>query len=131
MEPTPSENNSTDINIAVVGCAHGELELIYKTILAEERDKKCKIDLLICCGDFECARNDNDLLFVEGIFSKGQICSSSHLSGPVKFRGHKDFYKYYNMERQAPILTLFIGGNHEAVNFLQELYFGGFEKQIM
>jgi predicted phosphodiesterase len=65
MELLQSEENS-DIHIAVVGCAHGELDLIYKSILAEEREKKCKIDLLICCGDFECARNDNDLLFVEG-----------------------------------------------------------------
>lgn len=34
-------------------------------------------------------------------------------------------YRYYSGEKQAPILTLFIGGNHEASNFLQELPFGG------
>jgi hypothetical protein len=137
MEP---EQPCTDIQIAVVGCAHGELDLIYKCILTEEREKKCKVDLLICCGDFECARNDNDLLYVEGESKIFQPIVSyvffiafnfvfiivNSLPGPVKFRGHKDFYKYYNKERYAPVLTLFIGGNHEAVNFLQELYFGGY-----
>lgn len=33
--------------------------------------------------------------------------------------------RYYSGEKEAPILTLFIGGNHEASNFLQELPYGG------
>lgn len=33
--------------------------------------------------------------------------------------------RYYSGERRAPILTLFIGGNHEASNYLQELPYGG------
>jgi lariat debranching enzyme len=32
------------------------------------------------------------------------------------------FYKYYSGEKTAPILTIFIGGNHEASNHLLELY---------
>lgn len=36
-----------------------------------------------------------------------------------------DFYKYYSGEKVAPILTLWIHGNHEAGNHLQELYPGG------
>ena len=35
------------------------------------------------------------------------------------------FYRYYSGELKAPILTLVIGGNHEASNYLQELPFGG------
>lgn len=36
------------------------------------------------------------------------------------------FYsRYYNGEKTAPILTVFIGGNHEASNYLQELPYGG------
>ena len=35
------------------------------------------------------------------------------------------FYKYYNGEAIAPVLTIFIGGNHEASNYLQELAYGG------
>jgi len=96
--------------IAVVGCAHGALDLIYQTIRAEEKAKNITVDLLICCGDFEAARNDEDLATVEG---------------PVKFRGHKDFFKNYNGQKTAHVLTLFIGGNHEAVNHMDELPFGG------
>lgn len=33
--------------------------------------------------------------------------------------------RYYSGEKVAPILTLFIGGNHEASNYLQELPYGG------
>lgn len=35
------------------------------------------------------------------------------------------FYKYYAGECVAPVLTVFIGGNHEASNHLWELPFGG------
>ncbi|KAG8943564.1 hypothetical protein FRC04_002789 [Tulasnella sp. 424] len=37
-----------------------------------------------------------------------------------------DFSKYYTGEKVAPILTLIIGGNHEASNYMWELYHGGF-----
>lgn len=35
------------------------------------------------------------------------------------------FFRYYSGVKQAPILTIFIGGNHEASNYLQELPYGG------
>jgi lariat debranching enzyme len=35
------------------------------------------------------------------------------------------FYKYYSGECIAPVPTVFVGGNHEASNFLLELYHGG------
>lgn len=35
------------------------------------------------------------------------------------------FFRYYSGEKLAPILTIFIGGNHEASNYLQELAYGG------
>lgn len=34
-------------------------------------------------------------------------------------------FRYYSGEKKAPILTVFIGGNHEASNHLQELPYGG------
>ena len=40
---------------------------------------------------------------------------------PPKYREMGTFYKYYSGEKKAPILTLFIGGNHEASNHLWEL----------
>ncbi|KAG4077336.1 hypothetical protein HA402_009737 [Bradysia odoriphaga] len=44
---------------------------------------------------------------------------------PERHRQIGSFYKYYSGEKEAPVLTIFIGGNHEASNFLQELPFGG------
>ncbi|KAB2004266.1 hypothetical protein ES319_D11G186000v1 [Gossypium barbadense] len=37
----------------------------------------------------------------------------------------KSFWKYYSGQEIAPVLTIFIGGNHEASNYLWELYYGG------
>lgn len=34
-------------------------------------------------------------------------------------------FRYYSGEKRAPLLTIFIGGNHEASNYLQELPYGG------
>ena len=44
---------------------------------------------------------------------------------PVKFMSMNSFYKYYSGEKVAPLPTIFVGGNHEASNHLQELYHGG------
>lgn len=41
------------INLAVVGCSHGELDAIYSRIEQEESRNHKKIDLLLCCGDFQ------------------------------------------------------------------------------
>jgi len=47
------------------------------------------------------------------------------MSVPAKFRQLGTFYKYYSGEAVAPYPTIFIGGNHEAANYLWELYHGG------
>jgi hypothetical protein len=44
---------------------------------------------------------------------------------PQKYRQMADFHEYYSGTRTAPYLTIFIGGNHEASNYLFELYYGG------
>ncbi|XP_065159995.1 uncharacterized protein ldbr [Atheta coriaria] len=98
------------MHIAIEGCAHGELETIYKCITELEADNNIKIDLLICCGDFQSVRNENDLR-----------C----MAVPPKYYNMCSFYKYYSGQLVAPVLTIFIGGNHEASNYLQELPFGG------
>lgn len=49
------------MKIAIEGCAHGELEKIYDTIGLIEERQQVKIDLLLCCGDFQATRNSNDL----------------------------------------------------------------------
>ena len=98
------------MRIAVEGCTHGELEKTYQTIKQiEERDGQ-KVDLLLCCGDFQSTRNLSDL-----------AC----MAVPDKYKSMCSFYKYYSGEAIAPVLTIFIGGNHEASNYLQELAYGG------
>ncbi|RUS79833.1 hypothetical protein EGW08_012397, partial [Elysia chlorotica] len=44
---------------------------------------------------------------------------------PQKYQQLNTFYKYYSGEKTAPVLTVFIGGNHEASNYMQELPYGG------
>jgi lariat debranching enzyme len=68
------------------------------------------IDLLLCCGDFQSFRNKAD-------FHSTSI--------PSKYMSLGTFPHYYNSEKIAPILTVFIGGNHEASQPLKELYYGG------
>jgi lariat debranching enzyme len=42
---------------------------------------------------------------------------------PEKYRRLGDFAAYYNGTKTAPVPTIFIGGNHEASNYLHELYY--------
>lgn len=49
------------MKIAVQGCAHGELDIIYDTIEYIEKQENINIDLLLCCGDFQATRNLEDL----------------------------------------------------------------------
>lgn len=45
---------------------------------------------------------------------------------PARVNIAKSFdFRYYSGENKAPVLTIFIGGNHEASNYLQELPHGG------
>jgi lariat debranching enzyme len=43
----------TTPQIAVEGCGHGDLDKIYDTMQLMEQREGIKIDLLICCGDFQ------------------------------------------------------------------------------
>ncbi|CAK6967693.1 lariat debranching enzyme [Scomber scombrus] len=98
------------MKIAVEGCCHGELDKIYETIGYLEKKEGVKVDLLLCCGDFQAVRNEGDM---------------KCMAVPAKYRTMQTFYKYYSGEKKAPVLTIFIGGNHEASNHLQELPYGG------
>uniref|UniRef100_A0A3P8R1Z1 Lariat debranching enzyme C-terminal domain-containing protein n=1 Tax=Astatotilapia calliptera TaxID=8154 RepID=A0A3P8R1Z1_ASTCA len=98
------------MKIAVEGCCHGELDKIYETIEYLEQKEGVKVDLLLCCGDFQAVRNEGDL---------------KCMAVPAKYRTMQTFYKYYSGEKKAPVFTIFIGGNHEASNHLQELPYGG------
>ena len=98
------------MKIAVEGCGHGELDKIYAAMKHLEEREGVVIDLLICCGDFQAVRNLDDL---------------ECMSVPKKYLELGTFWKYYSGEAVAPYPTIFIGGNHEASNYLWELYYGG------
>eukprot|EP00758_Cryptobia_borreli_P006264 Tbor_TRINITY_DN5104_c0_g1::TRINITY_DN5104_c0_g1_i1::g.25665::m.25665/K18328/DBR1; lariat debranching enzyme len=104
------------VHVAVEGCCHGELTKIYNR--CREHDDVMedgeKIDFLICCGDFQCTRTQEDM---------------DSMAVPEKFKTFGDFPKYCGdsiASMVAPYLTIFIGGNHEASNVLFQQYYGGF-----
>ncbi|KZT57547.1 hypothetical protein CALCODRAFT_483098 [Calocera cornea HHB12733] len=98
------------MKIAVEGCCHGELDNIYAEIARRQQSGGYKVDMLLICGDFQAIRNPGDLEF---------------MAVPDKYKQLGGFYRYYTGERQAPMLTIVIGGNHEASNYMWELYHGG------
>lgn len=49
------------MKIAIEGCAHGELDKIYECIETLQAREGIRIDILICCGDFQSVRNADDL----------------------------------------------------------------------
>ncbi|KAK3314033.1 lariat debranching enzyme, C-terminal domain-containing protein [Apodospora peruviana] len=102
-----------ELKVAVVGCGHGQLDTIYSTLEVECAAKGwalSDLDFLIICGDFQAIRNNLDL---------------NCMSVPRRYLKLGDFHKYYSRASLAPVLTLVIGGNHEASNYLFELYHGG------
>ncbi|KII89542.1 hypothetical protein PLICRDRAFT_175716 [Plicaturopsis crispa FD-325 SS-3] len=97
-------------SVAVEGCCHGELDAIYSHIAQLETRNQYKVDLLLICGDFQAIRNHQDL---------------QCMAVPQKYKQLGGFHKYYTGQTKAPILTIVIGGNHEASNYMWELYHGG------
>ncbi|RSL63210.1 hypothetical protein CEP54_005273 [Fusarium duplospermum] len=113
LHTTSDAPASSTLKIAVVGCGHGELDTIYATLESQCQARGWNlpdIDFLIICGDFQAVRNDLDL---------------NCMSVPRRYLRMGDFHKYYSGASKAPVLTLVIGGNHEASNYLFELYHGG------
>ncbi|GBG29489.1 Lariat debranching enzyme [Hondaea fermentalgiana] len=104
-QPVAARARGRKVRVAVEGCAHGRLTDIYNAV-----SKRGAVDLLLICGDFQAVRNPGDL-----------AC----MSVPDKYKEMGEFYKYYTGELRAPVLTLVIGGNHEASNYMQELFYGG------
>ncbi|KAL3307764.1 lariat debranching enzyme, partial [Cichlidogyrus casuarinus] len=98
------------VRVCIVGCLHGELDKVYREIATVESQKGFKVELVLCCGDTQTVRNPTDL---------------NSMSVPPKYYEMGDFYKYYSGELVAPIPTVFVGGNHEASSYLQELPYGG------
>lgn len=134
---------ANSIAVAVEGCCHGKLHEIYERLTGNRHTAGAggggntasggdggggdpstaatspattttttipPVDLLLCCGDFQSLRTPADF---------------HSLAVPPKYREMGSFYKYYSGEWTAPVLTIFVGGNHEASQPLSELYYGG------
>ena len=51
MESKIELNEQNTLNIIVTGCIHGSMDKMYKEIQDYEKEKKKKIDLVLCTGD--------------------------------------------------------------------------------
>jgi len=98
------------VQVAASGCVHGSLDFLYSELAVKEAQTGRKCDLLLCTGDFQAMRDQIDL---------------ETLSCPEKYRRMGDFWKYYVGMCEAPVLTVVIGGNHEAVGYMREMSLGG------
>ncbi|EGF76896.1 hypothetical protein BATDEDRAFT_14424 [Batrachochytrium dendrobatidis JAM81] len=98
------------MKVAVQGCCHGELDKIFASVRYIQETQNITIDLLIICGDFQAMRNTADL---------------ASMACPDKYKHLGTFYQYYSGQKTVPVPTIFVGGNHEASNYLWELYHGG------
>jgi lariat debranching enzyme len=107
---TSNRNIIIRMKIAVVGCLHGELDKVYRDIQQAEQQQGCQVDLVLVCGDFQSVRNQHDL---------------KCMAVPPKYAQLGDFHDYFYGRKKAPILTLFVGGNHEASNYISSLAYGG------
>lgn len=97
---------TTTYNVAAVGCCHGQIDTIYHTI-----NKRYKnVDLVLINGDFQAMRTEQDL---------------NCMACPPKYRAMGEFKEYYYGRKKAPILTVIVGGNHEASSYFYELRYGG------
>lgn len=110
------------VQIAVEGCCHGDLDKIYTTLQHLEVKQRIKIDLLICCGDFQVcptlfpyaavssllghakSLHLHDIPFVQAVRNLDDL---ECLACPPKYRELKSFYKYYTGQLEPPIPTLF------------------------
>ncbi len=84
---------------------------MYQTARSWEQEHQQTIDAILQVGDFETVRTAHDFI---AYFA------------PQKYHRISDFASYASGEKQAPYLTLFIGGNHEAWSVLAPYNDGGF-----
>jgi lariat debranching enzyme len=110
MAYAPTTAATRNLKVAVQGCCHGSLTAIYDSIAEFQRQKNERVDLLLLCGDFQALRSRADF---------------ASLAVPQKYQALGTFHQYYSGEKVAPVLTIVIGGNHEASNYMWELYHGG------
>lgn len=123
---SPTLLEQQGLRIAVEGCGHGVLHEIYASVA-----KSCElkgwpdIDVLIIGGDFQVRTSASMFVLRLTLQAVRNASDLKAVSMPSKYYAMHDFHEYYSGAREAPYLTIFIGGNHEASNYMWELYYGG------
>ena len=103
--------DSQKLRIGIVGCVLGQLEEMYQDLYNRCSSSETSLpDVILCCGDFQPLRDAHDL---------------SSLTVPLEHRKMGSFEDFYLGKKVAPVLTIFVGGNHEPTNHLRSLYHGG------
>ncbi|KAG9393657.1 Calcineurin-like phosphoesterase [Carpediemonas membranifera] len=98
------------MRIAVIGDVHGEYSKAYDHVAKLEKEDGKPIDLVIMCGDLKTMRDEGDL---------------DTLQAPEKYRKTNDFVDYYWGKKTAPYFTICISGNHDSMNHITALPYGG------
>lgn len=96
--------------IAFFGDVHGAHDKMCDAIRKWNFDNKKKIALAVCAGDFEPVRNETDMKSVA-------VSQKNFKMG--------DFHAYAKGEKEFPCRVIFIGGNNEPYNFLDQMPDGG------
>lgn len=98
------------MKVAIFGCLHGMLNEMYASVERYEKENQVQIDFVLVCGDCQTIRHTDDLRCI---------------AIPDKYKEIGDFHEYYAGKKKIPKLTIFVGGNHEASNYLMTLPYGG------
>ena len=97
-------------NIAIVGDVHGHQDLMVQAVMDWQEQNHESIDLILSVGDFQTMRDEIDM--------RAMAC-------PAKYQQIGDYPAYHAGERTFPAEVVFIGGNHEAYNWLETMPLGG------
>ena len=96
--------------IAIFGDVHGHQDAMVQAALRWQEQHQASIDLILCVGDFQAMRDETDM--------RAMAC-------PAKYQQMGDYPAYHTGEKSFPAEMLFIGGNHEAYNWLETIPAGG------
>ena len=96
------------MKIAIFGDIHGHWCDLRNVVL--ELHSRAPLDLVLQCGDAQPIRDEDDL---------------EYMHCPEKYREIGDFWIFNEGAEEFPVPVLFIGGNHEPWNFLDQNREGG------
>jgi hypothetical protein len=96
--------------IAIFGDVHGHQDLMVRAALRWQEEHQAQIGLILCVGDFQALRGEIDM--------RAMAC-------PAKYQQVGDYPAYHVGEKSFPAEVVFIGGNHEAYNWLETIPTGG------